>query len=140
MGDQEEMGFTRFVQNGRVALVNFGADTGKLVTIVDVIDQNRCVVYGPSSGVPRQVMGYKRLNLTDIKIELGRGCKAKTVEAAGRPAMWRASGLPPAGARRRPHARPRPLPTISIVSRLCARTRSSWLRPAKPSSRSSDMN
>merc|ERR1719484_506606 len=71
------MGFTRFVQNGRVALVNFGADTGKLVTIVDVIDQNRCVVYGPSSGVPRQVMGYKRLNLTDIKIELGRGCKAK---------------------------------------------------------------
>merc|ERR1719271_1982803 len=72
------MGFTRFVQNGRVALVNFGADTGKLVTIVDVIDQNRCVVYGPSSGVPRQVMGYKRLNLTDIKIELGRGCKAKT--------------------------------------------------------------
>merc|ERR1712216_198349 len=82
MGDQEEMGFTRFVQNGRVALVNFGADTGKLVTIVDVIDQNRCVVYGPSSGVPRQVMGYKRLNLTDIKIELGRGCKAKTVEAA----------------------------------------------------------
>merc|ERR1719482_1806814 len=76
------MGFTRFVQNGRVALVNFGADTGKLVTIVDVIDQNRCVVYGPSSGVPRQVMGYKRLNLTDIKIELGRGCKAKTVEAA----------------------------------------------------------
>merc|ERR1712072_1093139 len=82
MGDQEEMGFTRFVQNGRVALVNFGADTGKLVTIVDVIDQNRCVVYGPSSGVPRQVLGYKRLSLTDTKINIGRGSKAKATDAA----------------------------------------------------------
>merc|ERR1712139_239508 len=82
MGDQEEMGFTRFVQNGRVALVNFGADTGKLVTIVDVIDQNRCVVYGPSSGVPRQILGYKRLSLTDIKINIGRGAKAKSADAA----------------------------------------------------------
>merc|ERR1712072_457634 len=72
-----EMGFTRFVQNGRVCLVNFGSDTGKLVTIVDVVDQNRAVVYGPTSGVPRQILGYKRLNLTDIKIDIGRGCKAK---------------------------------------------------------------
>merc|ERR1711868_327262 len=77
-----KMGFTRFVQNGRVCLVNFGPDTGKLVTIVDVVDQNRAVVYGPTSGVPRQIMGYKRLNLTDIKIDIGRGCKAKVVDAA----------------------------------------------------------
>merc|ERR1712216_951924 len=61
-----EMVFTRFVQNGRVCLVNFGSDTGKLVTIVDVVDQNRAVVYGPTSGVPRQI----------------RGCKAKVVDAA----------------------------------------------------------
>merc|ERR1711924_368851 len=26
-------------------------------------------------------MGYKRLSLTDIKIEIGRGAKAKTVDA-----------------------------------------------------------
>merc|ERR1712080_339956 len=57
-------------------------DEGKLVTIVDVIDQNRCVVYGPTSGVPRQVLGYKRLSLTDIKINIGRGAKAKTAETA----------------------------------------------------------
>merc|ERR1711981_364884 len=55
--------------------------TDKLVTVVDVIDQNRCVVYGPTSGVARQVMGYKRLSLTDIKIDIGRGAKAKTVDA-----------------------------------------------------------
>merc|ERR1712225_190134 len=76
------MGYTRFVQNGRVCLVNYGKDTNKLVTIVDVIDQNRCVVYGPTSGVARQVMGYKRLSLTDIKIDIGRGAKAKSVDAA----------------------------------------------------------
>merc|ERR1711924_233983 len=83
MGDsvQRNMGFTRFVQNGRVCLVNFGSDTGKLVTIVAVVDQNRAV-YGPTSGVPRQILGYKRLNLTDIKIDIGRGCKAKVVAAA----------------------------------------------------------
>merc|ERR1712093_633548 len=76
------MGYTRFVQNGRVCLVNYGRDTDKLVTVVDVIDQNRCVVYGSTSGVARQVMGYKRLSLTDIKIDIGRGAKAKTVDAA----------------------------------------------------------
>merc|ERR1712216_1041622 len=90
------MGYTRFVQNGRVCLVNYGKDTDKLVTVVDVIDQNRCVVYGPTSGVARQVMGYKRLSLTDIKIDIGRGAKAKTVDAkygeADVDAQWAATG------------------------------------------------
>merc|ERR1719230_160967 len=74
------MGFTRLIQNGRVCLVNFGENASKLVTIVDVIDQNRCLVYGPE--VSRQVIGYKRLALTDIKIAIGRGAKAKAVDAA----------------------------------------------------------
>merc|ERR1711988_1302146 len=76
-----EMGFTRFIQNGRVCLVNYGDHESKLVVVVDVIDQNRCLVYGPTSGVSRQVLGYKRLSLTDIKIGIGRGAKAKTVDA-----------------------------------------------------------
>jgi len=33
--------YTRFVEIGRIAYVAFGADAGKLVAIVDVIDQNR---------------------------------------------------------------------------------------------------
>merc|ERR1712070_1262068 len=73
---QQEMGgFKRFVQNGRVCLVNYGPDSGKLVTIVDVIDQNRALVYGPTSGVSRQGIGYKRLSLTDIVVEIGRGAR-----------------------------------------------------------------
>lgn len=33
--------FKRFVEIGRVAYVSFGPHAGKLVAIVDVIDQNR---------------------------------------------------------------------------------------------------
>jgi len=33
--------FQRFVQSGRVAYVSDGPYQGKLVTIVDIIDQNR---------------------------------------------------------------------------------------------------
>jgi hypothetical protein len=33
--------FRRFVEIGRVAYVSFGPHAGKLVAIVDVIDQNR---------------------------------------------------------------------------------------------------
>jgi hypothetical protein len=35
------MPFKRYVEIGRVALVNFGEDYGKLVVITDVVDQNR---------------------------------------------------------------------------------------------------
>jgi ribosomal protein L14E/L6E/L27E len=33
--------YNRFVQIGRVVVVNYGPETGKLATIVDVVDQNR---------------------------------------------------------------------------------------------------
>ena len=33
--------FKRYVEIGRVALVNYGKDYGRLVVIVDVLDQNR---------------------------------------------------------------------------------------------------
>ena len=33
--------FKRFVEVGRVALINSGPDEGKLCVIVDVVDQNR---------------------------------------------------------------------------------------------------
>lgn len=35
------MPYKRYVEIGRVALVNFGEDYGKLVVINDVLDQNR---------------------------------------------------------------------------------------------------
>ena len=38
---REDMGFTRFVEIGRVCVINFGADAGKLCTIVDILDGQR---------------------------------------------------------------------------------------------------
>uniref|UniRef100_A0A2P2LFF4 60S ribosomal protein L14 n=1 Tax=Rhizophora mucronata TaxID=61149 RepID=A0A2P2LFF4_RHIMU len=35
------MPFKRYVEIGRVALINYGKEHGKLVVIVDVVDQNR---------------------------------------------------------------------------------------------------
>jgi hypothetical protein len=35
------MPFSRYVEIGRVALINYGEEYGKLVVISDVVDQNR---------------------------------------------------------------------------------------------------
>ena len=35
------MPYSRYVEVGRVALVNYGPEYGKLVVITDVVDQNR---------------------------------------------------------------------------------------------------
>lgn len=45
--------FKRFVEIGRVAYVSFGPNAGKLVAIVDVIDQNRVSAFAESRIDPR---------------------------------------------------------------------------------------
>ncbi|GAB4855348.1 hypothetical protein Ancab_023969 [Ancistrocladus abbreviatus] len=74
------MPFKRYVEIGRVALVNYGKDYGKLVVIVDVIDQNRALVDSPD--MVRSQMNFKRLSLTDIKIDITRVPKKKNLIAA----------------------------------------------------------
>ncbi|KAI3934351.1 hypothetical protein MKW92_015735 [Papaver armeniacum] len=74
------MPFKRYVEIGRVALVNYGEDYGKLVVIVDVIDQNRALVDAPD--MVRSQMNFKRLSLTDIKIDIGRVPNKKALLAA----------------------------------------------------------
>ncbi|XP_010905822.1 large ribosomal subunit protein eL14z isoform X1 [Elaeis guineensis] len=82
------MPFKRYVEIGRVALVNYGKDYGRLVVIVDVVDQNRlsfenfyqALVDAPD--VVRGQMNFKRLSLTDIKIDIPRLPKKKTLIAA----------------------------------------------------------
>ncbi|KAI3962519.1 hypothetical protein MKW92_013970 [Papaver armeniacum] len=80
------MPFKRYVEIGRVAFVNYGKDYGKLVVIVDVIDQNRALVDAPD--MVRRQMSFKRLSLTDIKVDIGRTPKKKVLikamEAAGK--------------------------------------------------------
>ncbi|CAN6554057.1 hypothetical protein ACFX13_004107 [Malus domestica] len=74
------MPFKRYVEIGRVALVNYGKDYGRLVVIVDVIDQNRALVDAPD--MVRTQLNFKRLSLTDIKIDIKRVPNKKTLIAA----------------------------------------------------------
>eukprot|EP01130_Rhizamoeba_saxonica_P001637 TRINITY_DN11514_c0_g1_i1.p1 TRINITY_DN11514_c0_g1~~TRINITY_DN11514_c0_g1_i1.p1 ORF type:complete len:141 (-),score=31.92 TRINITY_DN11514_c0_g1_i1:63-485(-) len=76
--------FRRFVEVGRVCLINYGPLEGKICVIVDVIDENEALVDGPSSitGVSRQSIPFSRISLTDITINIPRSCRHKTLVKA----------------------------------------------------------
>ncbi|KAM4028573.1 large ribosomal subunit protein eL14 [Anomaloglossus baeobatrachus] len=76
------MVFKRYVQIGRVAYISFGPHAGKLVAIVDVIDQNRALVDGPCSGVRRQAMPFKCMHLTDFVLKFPHSARQKCVRVA----------------------------------------------------------
>ncbi|KAJ1993854.1 hypothetical protein H4R33_000490 [Dimargaris cristalligena] len=61
--------FKRVVESGRVVLVNFGPDAGKLAVIVDIIDHNRALIDGPTTGVQRQEFSLRRLILTKLVVK-----------------------------------------------------------------------
>ncbi|KAL1294682.1 hypothetical protein HN51_055474 [Arachis hypogaea] len=69
------MPFKRFIEIGRVALINYGKEHGRLVVIVDVIDQNRALVDAPD--MVRSQVNFKRLSLTDLKVDIKRVPKKK---------------------------------------------------------------
>ncbi|XP_015783871.1 60S ribosomal protein L14 [Tetranychus urticae] len=58
------MGIKPFVQRGRVAYLTCGANYGKLCVIIDIIDQNRALVSGPTTGVRRQPLSFQKMKLT----------------------------------------------------------------------------
>lgn len=63
--------------------MSFGENLNKLVIIVDILDQNRVLVDGPSCGLRRQIMNVKRLALTAIKVDgIARGALVPDVKAA----------------------------------------------------------
>uniref|UniRef100_A0A8B9YBM2 Large ribosomal subunit protein eL14 n=1 Tax=Bos mutus grunniens TaxID=30521 RepID=A0A8B9YBM2_BOSMU len=74
--------FRRFVEVGRVAYVSFGPHAGKLVAIVDVIDQNRALVDGPCTQVRRQAMPFKCMQLTDFILKFPHSARQKYVRKA----------------------------------------------------------
>lgn len=91
------MPFKRYMEVGRVVLINYGPDAGKLATVVDIVDQNGCLVDGPSelTGVSRQVVPFARLALTDFTVKIQRNARQKTLKAkwadADILAKWEAS-------------------------------------------------
>ena len=89
------MVFTRFVEIGRVVFVNYGPEEGKLAVIVDVVDINTALIDGPSTGVEKQVMPFKRISLTEYVLKIKRNAKsaniAKVFDSEGIQAKWEAS-------------------------------------------------
>ncbi|KAI8375930.1 ribosomal protein L14-domain-containing protein [Radiomyces spectabilis] len=73
--------FKRQVEVGRVVLLNYGADSGKLAVIVDIVDHNRALIDGPTTGVARQAYPYRRLTLTSLVVKgLPRAAGQKVVK------------------------------------------------------------
>ena len=91
------MPFKRYMEVGRVVLVNYGPDAGKLATVVDIVDQNGCLIDGPEelTGVSRQVIPFARVALTDFTVKIQRNARQKTLKAkwaeADVLAKWEAS-------------------------------------------------
>uniref|UniRef100_A0A1I7XHX8 Large ribosomal subunit protein eL14 n=1 Tax=Heterorhabditis bacteriophora TaxID=37862 RepID=A0A1I7XHX8_HETBA len=76
------MVFKRLVQIGRVVFISKGKDAGKIATIVDVVDGNKVLIDGPSSGVVRGVRNLKDLQLTKFVIKVRVGQRTKKVQTA----------------------------------------------------------
>lgn len=93
----EKMVFTRFVEVGRVVLINYGPESGKLATIIDIVDQNKCLIDGPAeiTGVSRQVISYTRIALTDLTVKIQANARQTTLKKAWEEAdtlnKWEAS-------------------------------------------------
>ena len=82
----------RLVEVGRVVLVK---NTGKLATIVEIIDQKKVLIDGPETGVQRQSIHLGQVVLTPLTFALPRGARTATVAkkfaAAGIVEKWNQS-------------------------------------------------
>ncbi|EPB85392.1 50S ribosomal protein L14e [Mucor circinelloides 1006PhL] len=77
--------FKRQVEVGRVVLINYGADAGKLAVIIDIVDHNRALIDGPTTGVTRQAFPFRRMVLTplvlkDLPRAIGQSALKKALE------------------------------------------------------------
>ncbi|KAG0746478.1 hypothetical protein G6F57_008420 [Rhizopus arrhizus] len=85
--------FKRQVEVGRVVLINSGADAGKLAVIVDIVDHNRALIDGPTTGVARQAFPFRRMVLTPLVLKslprnVGQTALKKALEKSEVVAAW----------------------------------------------------
>ncbi|KZS97412.1 60S ribosomal protein L14 [Sistotremastrum niveocremeum HHB9708] len=88
--------FKRFVEVGRVVLINDGPFAGKIAVISEIVDHNRAIIDGPTSGVPRQSFPYRHLTLTPLTVTslprgAGTGTIKKLLEKQGTTEKWNES-------------------------------------------------
>ena len=76
------MVFRRFVEVGRVIIVNYGPLVGKLAVIVDILTTTKVLIQGLKGSVKRQELSLRRVTLTDYKLDIKRGAKQAEVYKA----------------------------------------------------------
>ena len=75
-----KMGFSKFVEIGRVGQINRGVNENQLVVILDVLNLNRVLVEGVENDVSRQIVPISHLTLTEQKIGVLRGLKSSLLK------------------------------------------------------------
>ena len=78
-------------------MLSQGPDAGKIAAIVNVIDQNRVLIDGPTSGVSRQEYPLKQLELTPIRVKFAFNARTRVVrkemEAGKVTLVWWCGGV-----------------------------------------------
>ncbi|KAI0938334.1 hypothetical protein AcW1_001914 [Taiwanofungus camphoratus] len=92
----QESNFKRFVEVGRVVLLKSGPYEGHIAVIAEIIDHNRAIIDGPTTGVPRQSFPYRHLTLTPFVLTklpraAGSGVIRKHLEKEGTVEKWNKS-------------------------------------------------
>merc|ERR1712002_142408 len=67
------MVYEKFIEIGAVVYITLGHHKGKIAAIANVVDQNRILIDGPCSDVPRTVVNLKQVQLTKFKISIPWG-------------------------------------------------------------------
>jgi len=72
------------VEIGRIVLINYGPDAGKIGTIIDIVDQNKALIDGPAeiTGVSRQVLNFRSMALTPLVVPIPRAVRPSTLAKA----------------------------------------------------------
>ncbi|KAI0743727.1 60S ribosomal protein L14 [Daedaleopsis nitida] len=88
--------FKRFVEVGRVVLLKSGPQEGKIAVVAEIIDHNRAIIDGPTTGVPRQSFPFRHLTLTPFVLSTlprgaGTGVIRKHLEKDGTVEKWQKS-------------------------------------------------
>ena len=89
--------YKRFVEMGRVCLVQYGPEAGKLGVVIDIMNSDRVLLDGVHHNgayiSSRQVVKLSWVALTDITVEINRAPKQTELAAAasGVLATWNAS-------------------------------------------------
>jgi len=55
------------LEKGKVVSVTYGPSMGNIGMVIDIIDEKRCVIDGPCG---RQIINFKRIKITNIKIKI----------------------------------------------------------------------